>query len=274
MVVDPSQRLRTEVPLVTRAMVTSLVTARASMLLLLCALPVCVPTSRALGSHALRGRASFAKPDWGYYHKTDLTYALIETYGSKCPELQVKRVSDTTDPTYTVKDSMVVSATAPGSSEVKLPMMMVFGEHARELISSEIALRLVAMICAPSVAASGGWVAADVNGDTQLLAAVTGFHSKALSGLAQYNIRVQDVSALLRRLYFKFLPLENVNGRRMVEEKNLLCHRMNGRHVDINRNYDNHFGVHAQEYLKSEEYEGTAAAVSFARLALRLTLLP
>eukprot|EP01045_Picozoa_sp_COSAG04_P027154 COSAG04_NODE_3918_length_2424_cov_3.585806_4_plen_76_part_00 len=46
----------------------------------------------------------------------------------------------------------------------------------------------------------------------------------------------------------------------MVEEQGKLCHRMNGRGVDINRNYDNHFGVHAPEYLPAEEYEGTAAA--------------
>ena len=236
--------------------------ARASVLLLLFALPMCAATSRALGSHALRGKANFAKPDWGYYHKTDETFALIETYGAKCPQLDVRRVSDTTDQTYAVENSMVVTATAPESTEVKLPMLMVFGEHARELISSEIALRLVAMLCAPAVVASGGWTASDVGGDGQLLATVTEFHRKALSGLAQYNLRVEGVSALLRRLYFKFLPLENLNGRRMVENKDMLCHRMNGRHVDINRNYDNHFGVHAQEYLKSEEYEGTAAAVS------------
>lgn len=240
---------------------------RTYVLLLLCALSVCVAAPRTLGSHTLRGRASFAKPDWEYYHKTDETYALIETYGSKCPQLDVRRVSDETDAAYTVKDSMVVTATAPESNEVKLPMLMVFGEHARELISSEIALRLVAMLCAPAVKANGGWVAADVGGDAELLATVTGFHRNALHGLGLYDVQVDSISALLRRLYLKFLPLENLNGRRMVEEKNLLCHRMNGRHVDINRNYDNHFGVHAPEYLKSEEYEGTAAAVSFTSCA-------
>ena len=240
--------------------------ARTAAVLLLCALPIGVATSGALGAKSLRGRAKFAKPDWAYYHKTDETYALIETYASKCPELTAKRVSDTTDPTYTVENSMVVTATAPGATDVKLPMMMVFGEHARELISSEIALRLVAMLCAPAVVASGGWAATDVNHDARLLATVTDFHRKALSGLAQYDLRVENISALLRRLYFKFLPLENLNGRRMVEGKDMLCHRMNGRHVDINRNYDNHFGVHAPEYLRSEEYEGTAAAVSYVLL--------
>ena len=99
--------------------------ARASVLLLLFALPMCAATSRALGSHALRGRANFAKPDWGYYHKTDETFALIETYGAKCPQLDVRRVSDTTDQTYAVENSMVVTATAPESTEVKLPMLMV-----------------------------------------------------------------------------------------------------------------------------------------------------
>ena len=57
----------------------------------------------------------------------------------------------------------------------------------------------------------------------------------------------------------------------MVQGK--LCHRMNGRGVDINRNYDNHFGVHAPEYLPAEEYEGTAAAsepVSRTTIAARV----
>jgi hypothetical protein len=232
-----------------------------SLLLLLLLLLGTAKLGAPTGSHALRGRARFAKPDWAYYHKTDETYALVETYGAKCPQLDVQRVSDTTDAAYTVKDSMVVTATAPESTQPKIPMLMVFGEHARELISSEIALRLVAMLCAPAVTASGGWVASDVGGDAALLATVKSFHEKALGGLAQYGLRPDSVSALLRSLDFKFLPLENLNGRRMVEDKELLCHRMNGRHVDINRNYDNHFGVHAQEYLKSEEYEGTAAAV-------------
>ena len=103
---------------------------------------------RSLGAKNLRGRAKFAKPDWAYYHKVDETYALTETYAAKCPALDCVRVSETTDPSYTVENSMVCTATAAQPEKPTIPMLMVFGEHARELISSEIALRLVAMLCA------------------------------------------------------------------------------------------------------------------------------
>ena len=51
-------------------------------------------------------------------------------------------MSDDLSGGYKVVDSMVLTATAPtpdangGGSEPKLPMMLLFGEHARELISA------------------------------------------------------------------------------------------------------------------------------------------
>ena len=52
-------------------------------------------------------------------------------------------MSDDLSGSYKVVDSMVLTATAPtpdananGGSEPKLPMMLLFGEHARELISA------------------------------------------------------------------------------------------------------------------------------------------
>jgi hypothetical protein len=222
------------------------------------------------GNHPLRGNhqlhrqlGRFATPDWGYYHKTDEVFSLIEAYGTKCPMLVIQRISDEVTAPYTVKDTMVCTATDPSVPDVdKIPMLVVFGEHARELISSEIALRLVAMLCSPTLEASGGWTPADAKavGGPVVLGKLAAFHQRALGGLAQYDMSPASVSALLKRIVYKFVPLENLNGRRMVEEQGKLCHRMNGRGVDINRNYDNHFGVHAPEYLPSEEYEGTAAA--------------
>ena len=58
--------------------------------------------------------------------------------------MQVRRMSDDLSGGYKVVDSMVLTATAPtpdannanGGSEPKLPMMLLFGEHARELISA------------------------------------------------------------------------------------------------------------------------------------------
>ena len=219
----------------------------------------------AAPTHAIpnRGR-NFASPDWSYYHRTDEIFTLINSYAKQCPALEVSRVSDSETPPYTVVDTMICTATDTSvEPEHKVPMLVVFGEHARELISSEIALRLVAMLCSPALEARGGWILADVDavGGVEHLNELSKLHRKAMDGLAHYGMSTAQVGTLLKRLLFKFVPVENLIGRRMVESSGTskLCHRMNGRSVDINRNYDNHFGVHAKEYLPSEEYEGTRA---------------
>eukprot|EP01047_Picozoa_sp_COSAG01_P082663 COSAG01_NODE_16976_length_1188_cov_14.396694_1_plen_131_part_01 len=87
--------------------------------------------------------------------------------------LRIKRVTDASG-TYSV-ESMVVSVSSDGQQQQqqqqqqqpsaeehsssaggsfagksrRVGAMFVFGEHARELISAEIGLRLVAMVCAP-----------------------------------------------------------------------------------------------------------------------------
>ena len=51
--------------------------------------------------------------------------------------LSCLRVSDTTESSYTVVNSMTCTATDPvADTGGRAPMLVVFGEHARELISS------------------------------------------------------------------------------------------------------------------------------------------
>jgi hypothetical protein len=194
--------------------------------------------------------------------------------------LRIKRVTDASG-TYSV-ESMVVSVSSDGQQQPQLQQlqqqqqqqeqpsveghnssaggsfagksrrvgaMFVFGEHARELISAEIGLRLVAMVCAP-------WAALR----PALPPPLDELHRKAEKSLSRVGYTHQWLTALLGAVDLQLVPVENPNGRRMVEgPRGKLCHRMNGRHVDINRNFDNHFGVHPPEYLPSEEYEGKAA---------------
>lgn len=56
----------------------------------------------------------------------------------------------------------------------------------------------------------------------------------------------------------QILPMENVNGRKLVESGNL-CERKNGRGVDPNRNWDAHWGFKEADYDPAEEYPGAAA---------------
>lgn len=63
---------------------------------------------------------------------------------------------------------------------------------------------------------------------------------------------------LLDKVSFKILPMENANGRRLVE-KGQLCERKNGRGVDVNRNWGVDFGVKEKDYDPKEEYPGKHA---------------
>lgn len=211
---------------------------------------VLVLAAQVSGGGNLRG--GFARPDWAYYHTTDQVFAFVEQYAAAgCPVLHLEHVSDQTDK-YKV-DSMVVRVVGSGSGRAgvrKAGALVVFGEHARELISSEIGMRLVAMLCAP-------WAATR---STPLPDPLAAAHNLAIQNLGAYGRELEWLENLLGEVDLRFVPVENPNGRRMVEgPAGKLCHRMNGRKVDINRNFDTHFGVHPPEYLPSEEYEGLAA---------------
>ena len=195
----------------------------------------------------LRG-AGVTKPDYSYYHKTDEVFAMYESYQSAgCPVMRIQRVSDASG-SYKVDSSMVVTVTGAGGDATKKAGVAIgFGEHGRELISAEIGMRLLAMFCAPWAESHG-----------KLPADLAPHHALAMAGLALHKRELSWVAHLLDRVVFKLIPIENPNGRKIVEGGKL-CHRMNGRKVDINRNFDIHFGIHPPEYLPSEEYEGTAA---------------
>ena len=57
--------------------------------------------------------------------------------------------------------------------------------------------------------------------------------------------------------HVQILPMENVNGRKLVESGQL-CERKNGRGVDPNRNWDAHWGFKESDYDPAEEYPGAA----------------
>ena len=71
-------------------------------------------------------------------------------------------------PAYRVEGSMVCTASlgdappAVGAGGARVPVMALYGEHARELISSEVALRLAVMLCSAAAqrSASAFWGAA------------------------------------------------------------------------------------------------------------------
>ncbi|KAK8551690.1 hypothetical protein V6N13_120136 [Hibiscus sabdariffa] len=85
----------------------------------------------------------------------------------------------------------------------KIRILIGFGQHSRELITSELALRIVLILT----------------------------EEQFLPGIDQGSL-----NSTLENLVIKVVPLENLNGRKLVEAGEL-CERRNGRRVDLNRNW-------------------------------------
>ncbi|GMI91391.1 hypothetical protein like AT5G42320 [Hibiscus trionum] len=106
----------------------------------------------------------------------------------------------------------------------KIRILIGFGQHSRELITSELALRILSILS-----------------EEQFL---PGMDRASLNGT-------------LENLVIKVVPLENLNGRKLVEAGEL-CERRNGRRVDLNRNWGIDWGRKEKDYDPDEEYPGTA----------------
>ncbi|PWZ26922.1 hypothetical protein Zm00014a_020295 [Zea mays] len=99
-----------------------------------------------------------------------------------------------------------------------------FGQHGRELITSEVALRLLYVLTEkPKIA----------------------------------GVDLSSFEKLLENLVIKVVPMENMNGRKRVEEGEL-CDRRNGRGVDLNRNWSVDWGKKEKDYDPYEENPGIA----------------
>ncbi|KAL3840127.1 hypothetical protein ACJIZ3_024718 [Penstemon smallii] len=103
-------------------------------------------------------------------------------------------------------------------------VFQTFGQHARELITTELALRLLSILS-----------------EEEFLPDVD---------------RV-SLNKTLDRLVIKVVPMENLNGRKIVEDGEL-CERRNGRGVDLNRNWSVDWGKKEKDYDPYEENPGTA----------------
>ncbi|KAL0920608.1 hypothetical protein M5K25_009753 [Dendrobium thyrsiflorum] len=106
-------------------------------------------------------------------------------------------------------------------------ILLSFGQHGRELITTELALHLLSIL--------------------------TEEHSL-------YRIFGLDRIALgkdLENLVLKVVPMENVKGRELVEAGDL-CERRNGRGVDLNRNWSVDWGKKEKDYDPYEENPGAA----------------
>uniref|UniRef100_A0A2P2KQD9 Uncharacterized protein MANES_05G134400 n=1 Tax=Rhizophora mucronata TaxID=61149 RepID=A0A2P2KQD9_RHIMU len=106
----------------------------------------------------------------------------------------------------------------------KFRILLSFGQHGRELITSELAL----------------WILSILSGEQFLP-----------------SIDMSSLNSTLDKLIIKVVPMENLNGRKLVEEGDL-CERRNGRGVDLNRNWSVDWGKKEKDYDPYEENPGSA----------------
>ncbi|WOG99819.1 hypothetical protein DCAR_0519175 [Daucus carota subsp. sativus] len=105
----------------------------------------------------------------------------------------------------------------------KFRILISFGQHARELITTELALRVISILS----------------------------EEQFLPKMDQVLL-----NRTLEKLVIKVIPMENVNGRKLVEDGDL-CERRNGRGVDLNRNWSVDWGKKEKDYDPYEENPGT-----------------
>ncbi|KAK4752668.1 hypothetical protein SAY87_021466 [Trapa incisa] len=107
----------------------------------------------------------------------------------------------------------------------KFRILLSFGQHGRELITSELALHILSILT----------------------------EEESLD-----NIDSVTLNSFLDKLVIKVVPMENLNGRKLVEGGDL-CERRNGRGVDLNRNWSVDWGKKEKDYDPYEENPGVAA---------------
>ena len=117
-------------------------------------------------------------------------------------------------------------------------VLMNFGEHAREIITSEIALHLLKVLES----------------------------ERKIRSMSGGGVLGQQTLDALKHTTLVILPMENMSGRRVLEEKNKVCLRKTGRlmpdgsmGVDPNRNWGVDWGVYEEDYNPHEEYPGEKA---------------
>lgn len=180
-------------------------------------------------------RNTHAKPDWGMYTSRSRTMEEVRAIVERNPSFMRMRVVTATEGGYQVGVPLVVVepgglAKGPDDARMreKLRVFYNFGEHGREIITTELALRVL-----------------------ETLESVDKLND-AMKG----HPRFSDVLAQYYRTVFYIVPIENSGGRDQVENGSL-CERKNGRGVDTNRNWEVDFGVKEPDYDPSEEFPGT-----------------
>uniref|UniRef100_A0A383WP64 Peptidase M14 domain-containing protein n=1 Tax=Tetradesmus obliquus TaxID=3088 RepID=A0A383WP64_TETOB len=143
-------------------------------------------------------------------------------------------------------------ADAPHRSHRKPIVLFVFGEHARELITSEVGLWLARLLVDNSSAVyewpelAAAFERAENNTSSSS-------NSGSSSGRDWPSLARSWVQEVLAKVEVQIVPIESLDSRRQVEEGKL-CVRKTARNVDLNRNWP---FAWQKEDPGDEQYGGT-----------------
>ncbi|KAJ4770592.1 Zn-dependent exopeptidases superfamily protein [Rhynchospora pubera] len=159
------------------------------------------------------------------YHSSDSLLREIETLVGRHPDKFHIETMRGSNRGYLAEIVVVTyNHTQRQINKPKIRILLSFGQHGRELITTEVAL--------------------------QLLHIFVGERSVPY-------LDSQSIENILDNFIIKVVPMENLNGRKLVEAGDS-CDRRNGRGVDLNRNWSVDWGKKEKDYDPYEEYPGSA----------------
>ncbi|KDD74903.1 hypothetical protein H632_c999p0, partial [Helicosporidium sp. ATCC 50920] len=178
-----------------------------------------------------------ASPDYSVYHTRQGVFDDLAEMARSCPDvLEISSYTRTVNGSYS-STIQIVEVTPRESKDTPAHVLRRhlwnFGQHGREMVTTELALYVLSVLCAdseesiPDLVSSSSWPSA------------------------------ASVRRVLAGSRLWLVPMDNEQGRRAVE-RGALCERRNGRGVDPNRNYSVDWGVKEPDYDPKEEFPGTA----------------
>ncbi|KAI3921999.1 hypothetical protein MKX01_005688 [Papaver californicum] len=169
--------------------------------------------------------SSFTPINQDLYHSSDALEEQIRDLVSRHPNrLRIETIK-TQNQGYLAEIKVVTYSHSNNEiyNKSKFRILLSFGQHGRELITTELALRLLYILSEEQRIP---------NSDPVFL------------------------NRTLDNLVIKVVPMENLNGRKLVEAGDL-CERRNGRGVDLNRNWSVDWGKKEKDYDPYEENPGS-----------------
>jgi hypothetical protein len=192
----------------------------------LLALTMALAAAVVSAASAARAPASVTPISRTLYHSSDSLLSDIKALVARHPDKLSMDTITASNKGYST-DLFIVTfnhAKESTSNSSKIHVLLSFGQHGRELITSEVALNLLYILT----------------------------EKRKIAG-----VDLSSFEKILENLVIKVVPMENLNGRKRVEEGEL-CDRRNGRGVDLNRNWSVDWGKKEKDYDPYEENPGTA----------------